>query len=350
MESSNQRRDFLPGSLWTHRWAMVVAVTIFPLIWVGGLVTTQDAGMAVPDWPNTNGYNMFAYPLSAWIYGPFDLFIEHGHRLLASFVGLLAIGLCVVARRNELRAWVQSLCWLLLVLIIIQGLLGGFRVLFDARTLAMIHGCSGPLVFAMATALAVVTSPWWHAADKPTIHPNWFRWLAVGLTISAVIQLILGAQLRHVQPWTKPSSFVALVHLHLTFAAIVMFLVLGVAAVSRTRSNRQLSGIGWPIFALLVLLVIQIALGLGTWIANYALPWIEAHPQLARYTIATKGYWESWIVTGHQATGSLIIATSLVLTLRIWRRTAPPFRDCASSKVSPNDRTFQTSNSLTAKG
>jgi cytochrome c oxidase assembly protein subunit 15 len=201
-------------------------------------------------------------------------------------------------------------------------LLGGFRVLFDARTLAMIHGCSGPLVFGLATAVAVVTSPGWHAKDLPTIQPTWFRWLAVGLTVSSVIQLILGAQLRHVQPWTKPSSFVALVHLHLTFAAIVTILGLSVAAASRKPLNRQLAGIGWPIFTLLVLLLVQIGLGFGTWIANYAFPWIEAHPALARYTIAIKGYWESWIVTGHQATGSLIIATALVLTLRIWRRSS----------------------------
>ncbi len=309
-------------SNWPHRWALAVAVTIFPLIWVGGLVTTQDAGMAVPDWPNTNGYNMFAYPLSAWVYGPFDLFIEHGHRLLASFVGLLAIGLCAVVWRTEPRAWVRTLCLLLLVSIIVQGMMGGFRVLFDARTLAMVHGCTGPLVFALATAVVVVTSPWWFAAGSSTAKPTWFRWFALWLTVAAVIQLVLGAQLRHVQPWTKPSSFVALVHLHLTFAAIVTLFVLGVAAASRSRSNRQLSGIGWPIFVLLVLLVVQIGLGLGTWIANYALPWIEAHPELARYTIATNGYWESMIVTGHQATGSLIIATALVLTLRVWRRSS----------------------------
>jgi cytochrome c oxidase assembly protein subunit 15 len=307
------------ASPWTHRWAMAVAITIFPLIWVGGLVTTQDAGMAVPDWPNTNGYNMFAYPLSAWIYGPFDLFIEHGHRLLGSFVGLLAIGLCGVAWRNEPRAWVQRLCFLLLVSIVAQGLMGGFRVLFDARTLAMIHGCTGPLVFALATSIAVVTSDWWHRESSPKAPSMGLRWLVIWLAGSAVIQLILGAQLRHVQPWTKPSSFVALVHLHLTFAAIVSVLVVGVAFASRLRGNRRLSGIGWPIFTLVVLLVVQIGLGLGTWIANYALPWIDLHPELARYTIATKGYWESWVVTGHQATGSLIIATAMILVLRVWR-------------------------------
>ena len=61
----------------------------FPLIWVGGLVTTYDAGMAVPDWPNTYGYNLFLYPWQTWLSGPWDLFIEHGHRLLGALVGMI---------------------------------------------------------------------------------------------------------------------------------------------------------------------------------------------------------------------------------------------------------------------
>ena len=63
-------------SPWVYRWAMMVTFLTFPLIWLGGLVTTHDAGMAVPDWPGTFGYNLFLYPMSAWIYGPFDLFVE----------------------------------------------------------------------------------------------------------------------------------------------------------------------------------------------------------------------------------------------------------------------------------
>ncbi|MDZ4848971.1 MAG: COX15/CtaA family protein [Pirellulaceae bacterium] len=306
----------------THRWALSVAMTIFPLIWVGGLVTTQDAGMAVPDWPNTYGYNMFAYPISAWIYGPFDLFIEHGHRLLGSLAGMLAIGLCIVAWRNEQRQWLRWLCIFLLLSIVMQGLLGGLRVRLDARTLAMLHGCLAPLVFALAIAVVVMTSRWWKEEVGPAVPRPFFRWLAIGLTISAFVQLFLGAQLRHIQPWAKPASFTGLVHLHLTFAAIVSLLVISVAVVGQHRTNRQLKGIGWPTFILIALLLIQIALGVGTWISNYALPWGDTHPMLARYTIATKGFTESWIVTGHQATGSLIIATALILTLRVWRRSA----------------------------
>ncbi len=155
--------------------AMAVAFPMFFLIWLGGLVTTQDAGMAVPDWPGTYGYNMFAYPLSAWLYGPIDLCVEHGHRLLASFVGLLSIVFCVVAWRFEPRRWVKWIAIGLLLCIISQGILGGLRVLMDARTLAMIHGCFAPLVFAFACSAVLVTSKSWRdplGISKTPLQPR----------------------------------------------------------------------------------------------------------------------------------------------------------------------------------
>ena len=89
-------RDCVRRSPWPHRLSIALALVTFPLIWVGGLVTTYDAGMAVPDWPGTYGYNLFRYPWQTWLAGPWDLFIEHGHRLLGATAGLLAIALVVV--------------------------------------------------------------------------------------------------------------------------------------------------------------------------------------------------------------------------------------------------------------
>src|SRR5437588_9980427 len=80
MARSTQARH----SPWPHRLAIALALVTFPLIWVGGLVTTYDAGMAVPDWPGTYGYNLLRYPWQTWLAGPWDLFIEHGHRLLGA--------------------------------------------------------------------------------------------------------------------------------------------------------------------------------------------------------------------------------------------------------------------------
>lgn len=310
MSESQQRR--------VHRAALAVSVATFPLIWLGGLVTTHDAGMAVPDWPGTYGYNLFLYPWTAWLYGPFDLFVEHGHRLLASLVGLLAIWLCWVSFRNEPRAWLRRAAYLLLFAIIAQGILGGVRVLFDARTIAMIHGCSGPLVFALAAFITFASSKSWH---QVTPYPlgRWLPRIAILLVISSILQLFLGAQLRHVQPTVSTVFFMSTVHLHLTVAVLITLLIAWLTILVRRPAYRQATGIRLPANSLSIILIVQVLLGCATWVSNYALPWQELNSWLAAYAINGKGFWESMIVTGHQATGSLIIVLSVWLACRIMR-------------------------------
>src|SRR6476659_6209560 len=185
-----------------RRWAVALACATFPLLWVGGLVTTTKAGMAVPDWPNTFGYNLFLYPWTTWLSGPWDVFVEHGHRLFASAVGVLTIGLVVSLCRHDDRRWMRQLGIAALVLVIFQGSLGGMRVLVNERTLAMTHGFVGPLFFALATAIAVFTSPRWRLAsdDSATqLGPqaaNIGR-LAIATCVIAYLQIVLGAALRH---------------------------------------------------------------------------------------------------------------------------------------------------------
>jgi cytochrome c oxidase assembly protein subunit 15 len=307
--------------------AWMVAAPMFCLIWLGGLVTTQDAGMAVPDWPGTYGYNMFAYPISAWLYGPLDLFIEHGHRLLGALVGFLSIVFCVVAWRNEPRRWVGRLSIALLLCIIFQGALGGARVLMDARTVAMIHGCFAPLVFAFACSLVLVTSRSWRGPIDDSAFTGdatrGLRKLLVFQSVACILQLFVGAQLRHTPPATPASAFMGFVHAHLTLAFVVTFLILWTAIASEARlrdvkspASRRLKGIARLMVGLIC---VQVLLGVGTWIVNYALPVSDLTPLLAEYTIAIKGYWEAWITTFHQATGSLIIAFSVVATLLAFR-------------------------------
>lgn len=315
-------------------WAWAVTFTVFPLIWVGGLVTTHDAGMAVPDWPGTYGYNLFLYPLSTWLFGPFDLFIEHGHRLLGSFLGLLSIVLCLVAWSRDARTWYRWACIGLLLAVIGQGLLGGMRVVLDARTIAMLHGCGGPLVFAFASFLALASSSDWKSAEN-SIVPRGLRHLSIAILATSIVQLILGAQLRHALPDLKPSSFMSLVHLHLTFAGLLVCLILALAWKVRTRPYANHRSLRSPSNFLLLVLVLQVALGIGTWLVNYALPWSDLHPVLAQYAIQAKGFWESMVVTAHQATGSLIIAMSVWMVCRVSRRQA-------SLVVNPQSFTIST--------
>ncbi len=151
-------------SRWPHAIAVLLTCATFPLIWVGGLVTTYDAGMAVPDWPSTYGYNLFLYPWQTWVAGPFDLFIEHGHRLLGAVVGVITIGLVLAAFLANRRPWFRAVSVIAILGVIGQGALGGMRVLFDDRQLAMIHGCVGPAFFALTAAIAVFTSSSWRQA------------------------------------------------------------------------------------------------------------------------------------------------------------------------------------------
>jgi len=316
---SQTTNDSQTNSPWVYRWSTFVSLLTFPLIWLGGLVTTHDAGMAVPDWPGTFGYNLFLYPIATWVYGPFDLFVEHGHRLLASLVGLLAICLCAVAYRTEKRPWLVRTCFLFLAAIIAQGVLGGVRVLLDARTIAMIHGCSGPLVFALGSFIAMASSSDWlrktsHTRTKGVGRMAWI------LLILSIAQLFVGAHLRHSLPAWLPTFFMSLVHTHLLMATLITLGILAVTASVRMQANRSESAFRAPTNALLLIVLLQVVLGFATWIANYATPWVELTPWLAKYTIQGKGYWESMIVTGHQATGSLLIVCSLWLVCRVARR------------------------------
>src|SRR5690606_10767704 len=120
----------------------------FLVVGLGGLVTTTKAGMAVPDWPSTYGYNLFLYPWETWIFGPRDLFVEHGHRLAASAAGLVTIVLVVLLWRDKSRPrWLAWMGLAALGLVIVQGLLGGMRVLLDDRWVALVHAVIGPMFF-----------------------------------------------------------------------------------------------------------------------------------------------------------------------------------------------------------
>lgn len=324
-----------------HVLSMALTVVVFFLIWVGGLVTTYDAGMAVPDWPGTYGWNMFAYPASTWLFGPFDLLVEHGHRLLGSLAGLLSIGLVIAAFRTDERKWFRWWSVFILAAVIAQGALGGARVVLDQRTFAMIHGCTGPLFFALATATAVMSSRWWMqwsttsagttaiSGAVPTDNPGvgqyatggGIRFLAVALLLSSYSQLVLGAQLRHVTGLVSHKVFMGFVHGHLGLAAIVFLLSVILSAVV-WLSRRVPPKVRRAAILLAMAVLVQICLGIGTWVVNYALPWSELNQALAEYTISAKGYWESMVVTAHVAVGSLIISLSTVIVLRGWRSRA----------------------------
>ncbi len=293
----------------------------FPLIWAGGLVTTYDAGMAVPDWPSTFGYNLWLYPWSTWISGPWDLFIEHGHRLLGTLVGILAIAFVFVVYRFERRLWMRTMAWICLGAVVVQGSLGGARVLLADRQLAMIHGCVGPGFFAFCAALAVVTSRYWREAKATRVSDmgSGLHRLSV-LTASLVfLQLLLGAQIRHISIMSGPSVFRAFVFFHLIVAAAL--LVHAVLLLAKTlRTKPHLSKLTMPAVSLVLLIGLQIVLGPATWVVTYGWPtWLAEMPFAAGHVVHAKSLSQVMIVTAHVAVGSLVLANSVVVAMRTFR-------------------------------
>jgi cytochrome c oxidase assembly protein subunit 15 len=182
---------------WLHRFAVFAALATFCLIWVGGLVTSHGAGMAVPDWPTTYGYNLFFFPISQWVGG---IFYEHTHRLVASGVGFLTIILALWLWRKEERRWLRWLGVAALGAVVLQGVLGGLRVTQMKDALGVFHATLAQLFFALMSSMALFTSAWWRrvSAQKMSIYaPAALRYSFATVTGLILFQLILGATMRH---------------------------------------------------------------------------------------------------------------------------------------------------------
>ncbi len=217
----------------------------FALVWVGGLVTSHGAGMAVPDWPNTYGYNMFFFPISKWVGG---IFYEHSHRLIASGVGLLtsilalwlygyksrkflrvisaifliagigaaiarparlsedlllaAIGLIgVVAsfvwpRCEPSPKWMRTLGVIAFFAVVIQGVLGGLRVTEMKDELGIFHATLAQMFFCLVSAIALFQTNFWKRLQSSSVASS-VKVLYAVTTILILAQLILGATMRH---------------------------------------------------------------------------------------------------------------------------------------------------------
>ena len=182
---------------WLHRFAMFTALATLALVGIGGLVTSKGVGMAVPDWPTTYGYNMFLVPFDQWL-GKFGIFEEHSHRLVASFVGFLTIGLAIWLWAKEARKWVRLLGIGALVLVVMQGVLGGLRVTEINQNLGLIHGAVAQLFLILVCAIALVTSAWWqreNVSDRAGFAA--LKGILVAVICLFFVQLLLGATMRH---------------------------------------------------------------------------------------------------------------------------------------------------------
>jgi cytochrome c oxidase assembly protein subunit 15 len=175
-----------------HRFACFCAGAILFLICLGGVVTSNEAGMSVPDWPTTYGYNMFFFPWQDWVGG---IFFEHSHRLVASGVitllTLLAVWMCF-----QERIWLRWVALVVPIYGLLEATLGGKRVVLALDWIGIIHGCLAQLIFTTVALIALFTSRWWLNA-RPEIVPSRWPGRTLAITLLIFAQLTVGATMRH---------------------------------------------------------------------------------------------------------------------------------------------------------
>jgi cytochrome c oxidase assembly protein subunit 15 len=252
----------------------------------GGLVTNTGAALAVPDWPTTFGHNMFLYPWSGMVGG---VFYEHSHRLLGALVGLLTVALAVALWRRGGRLRVLGL--VAVGTVVLQGVIGGLRVVLLTDALALVHGPLAQAFFALVAAVAFLTSG---AAERPRVEvDSALRRLSLAAVALVYAQIVLGALLTH-DGW---------LWLHLAGAAAVFT----VAPVVTARARRTGDPVAAPLArVLMVLLGLQLLLGLGAYLSRFSGIWIPG----GQTTMLA-------MPVAHRLVGGLILAASVVLAVRL---------------------------------
>jgi Cytochrome oxidase assembly protein len=291
---------------WTALFSKVAVAATFLLVVAGGLVTSNEAGLAVVDWPNTFGSNMFLFPLARMTGG---IFYEHAHRLFGALVGLTTIALALRLWRLEDRRWVKRVGLAAVVLVVLQGILGGLRVtgaftlstseadMAPSIVLAMAHGVLGQVFLGLIVAISVVTSRLWLDAPAPERRPNvkgdvvFQRWL-IGILI---VQLVLGAAQRHL-------SALLIVHLSLAAIVITLAVMVGGRAWWLYRSSWPVEHLGR---LLITLACAQVFLGISALAVTQG-----------RAIVGSPTTLEVTITTAHQATGAVVLA--LAVALHLW--------------------------------
>ena len=277
-----------------HRFAVFTACWTLFLLVAGALVTSNDAGLAVPDWPLS--YGSLTPPMVGGI------FYEHGHRIVATVAGILTIILAVWIHLREPRAWMRKLGWTALAAVIAQGILGGITVKFFLPPwVSVAHAALAQSFFCTLVAIALFTSRWWQSdlqVLRYSAHPP-VRERAVTAAIVVFVQLLLGAAYRHHAFGILP---------HLIGAAVVPFVVLPVCSSARATQFSAAPVLARCGKVLKHVLYVQLALGGGAlWsrLATQRAP--QPMPVMVFFTVA------------HTAVGALTLAAAVLLVLVSYR-------------------------------
>ncbi len=296
-----------------HLFAIFTACVTLVLIVAGALVTSNDAGLSVPDWPTSFG-SFYKMPLMVG-----GIKYEHSHRMVAEFVGLLTIILAVWTWSVEKRRWLRLLGLAALATVIAQGILGGLTVLFFLPApISSAHAAVAQTFFSIAVAIAVFTGRRWVEEQPRTEfdqrHPTLFTLTVLSIFV-LYVQLILGAMFRHHGLSWWP---------HVMNAAVVA-IVLSWTAVRAISVYPKLEAVRRPAIAMLGLMVTQLCLGFLAFVTRVMWGADAAQPELPM-VIST---------VMHVAVGALLLATTVILAIQVWRHVPVAFEERVPGQDQP---------------
>jgi heme a synthase len=285
-------------NIWLHRYSILLAACTLFLVVAGASVTSNEAGLSVPDWPLSYG------KLMPEMEG--GIFYEHGHRMVATTVGFLTIILAVWLWRADDRSWMRKFGWAALAAVIAQGILGGLTVIFLLPKLVSIsHASLAQLFFSAICAVALFTSPGWRRGPE-TIDDNpgvSLRTLALLVPLAVLAQLALGAAYRH-----KALDLVPHVIGATAVTGLILFAVVRVLLhCPRHTAIRQAA------LALLAIAFFQVFLGVAAYMSRVVTA--EA-PQPMPVMV--------WFTVLHVAVGALTMASSVILAIQVVRNVRRP--------------------------
>lgn len=288
-----------------HRFAVFTACATLVLIVAGALVTSNDAGLSVPDWPTSFGS---LYKIPRMVGG---VRFEHTHRMIAEFVGLLTIILAVWTWRVEHRRWLRLLALGALGTVIAQGILGGITVLhYLPPAVSSAHAALAQTFFCIAVAIAIFTGRTW-VEEVPQVELDVRRPSLVTLTLLSIfvlyVQLVLGAMFRHRGLSWWP---------HVVHAALVA-IVLTWTSVRALSLYSKIEAVRRPAVTMISLLVAQLLLGFLAFLTRVAWGRDAVQPELPM-VVST---------VAHVAVGALLLATAVVLAIQVWRHVPVKFEE-----------------------
>jgi heme a synthase len=300
-------------SPWLHRWAVLTAAAVFPLLALGGLVTSMRVGMVDPQPVREPWYMLFLNWQQLLEERGIGYLIEHGHRQVGWIVGVLVIVLTGWLLAVDRRRWLKSLGSAALVGVAVQGVLGMLRVYLESAgvglEMAMIHGIVGPLVFALLVGIAVFTSRSWLEGQTFDVEDAArFRRVSRLTLFMMILQLIAGVFLRQVGSDMGPMPL--LVHVFFALAVVAHVVMLWVR-VGRWRQPPAI--VNRAVIILLGVMALQVLLGMAAWVYGGGAGAINQSLR-GPITVPLRIF-----ATSHSAVGALMLAATFAVVLRATR-------------------------------